>query len=41
MTNIKAINILENEIKCVKRANHCNRDCANCNLVLKDSKIIG
>lgn len=40
MTNIKAINILENEIKCVERANHCNRDCINCDLVLKDSEII-
>ena len=40
MTNIKAINILENEIKCVERANYCNRDCANCDLVLKDSEII-
>ena len=40
MTNIMAISILENEIKCVKRANQCNRDCANCDLILKDSEII-
>lgn len=40
MTNTEAINILENEIKCVERANHCDRNCANCNLILEDFDIL-
>lgn len=40
MTNTKAISILENKIKCVERANYCNRDCANCDLVLEDFEIL-
>ena len=40
MTNTKAISILENEIKCVERANRCDRNCANCDLVLEDFEIL-
>ena len=40
MTNTKAIDILENETKCVERANHCDRNCANCDLVLEDFEIL-
>lgn len=34
------INILENEIACVRRANYCTRQCEKCDLVLKDTEII-
>ena len=38
-----AITILENEKKCVNRANkndYCNRDCYNCELVKTDTEIL-
>ena len=43
MTNKEAIDILENEKKCVNRANkndECNRDCYNCELVKTDKEIL-
>lgn len=40
MNNTKIINILENELKCIKRANYCNRECTNCELVLEDTELI-
>lgn len=39
----QAIAILENEKKCVNRANkndYCNRDCYNCELVKTDTEIL-
>ena len=43
MTNEEAIAIIENEKKCVNRANkndYCNRDCYNCELVKTDAEIL-
>lgn len=40
MTKKQAIEIIENEIRCVQRANYCDRDCANCPLVRKDEDIL-
>ena len=43
MTREEAIAIIENEKKCVNRANkndHCNRDCYNCELVKTDTEIL-
>ena len=43
MTIDEAIAILENEKKCVNRANkndYCNRDCYNCELVKTDTEIL-
>lgn len=43
MTRDEAIAILENEKKCVNRANkndYCNRDCYNCELVKTDTEIL-
>ena len=41
MTNNEAIKIIENERKCVCRANVCNRHCYTCDLVMKDIDILG
>lgn len=35
-----AIEILENEIECVKSAESCDRDCGNCDLVKDADEII-
>jgi len=43
MTREEAIAIIENEMKCVNRANkndYCNRDCYNCELVKTDTEIL-
>lgn len=43
MTLEEAIAIIENEKKCVNRANkndYCNRDCYNCELVKTDIEIL-
>ena len=40
MNNIDAVKIIENERKCVCRANICNRHCNTCDLVMKDTDII-
>ena len=43
MTREEAIAIIENEKKCVNRANkndYCNRDCYNCELVKTDIEIL-
>ena len=43
MTREETIAILENEKKCVNRANkndYCNRDCYNCELVKTDTEIL-
>ena len=36
----KVRNLMEIETKCIKRANTCNRDCANCDLVQKDEDLL-
>lgn len=40
MTNERAIEIIQTEKKCVARANICDRDCANCHLVLPEEEIL-
>jgi len=40
MSNEETIKIIQNERNCVIRASTCNRDCANCDLVLDESKIL-
>lgn len=41
MTIEDVINVIEHEKECVKRnIRGCNRDCANCDLVLPDADII-
>ena len=40
MTNERAIEIIQTEKKCVDRANICDRDCANCHLVLPEEEIL-
>lgn len=40
MNELDAISILQNEHRCVIRANSCNRDCGNCELVRKDTEIL-
>ena len=40
MTDNEIIKIIENERKCVCRANTCNRHCYTCDLVMNDEDII-
>ena len=40
MTNKEAIKIIENEYACVLRAEDCDRDCANCDLVMDSDDIL-
>ena len=40
MTKERAIEIIQTEKKCVDRANICDRDCANCHLVLPEEDIL-
>jgi len=40
MTKERAIEIIQTEKKCVARANICDRDCANCHLVLPEEEIL-
>ena len=40
MTVKRVIEILNNEIECVKSANVCLRDCGNCYLVLPEDDIL-
>ena len=40
MNNTKIISILENELNCINRANYCDRECINCDLVLDDTELI-
>lgn len=40
MTNERAVEIIQTEKKCVARANICDRDCANCDLVLPEEDIL-
>lgn len=40
MTKERAIEIIQTEKKCVARANICDRDCANCHLVLPEEDIL-
>lgn len=36
----RAIELMEIEQKCIKRANTCNRDCTKCDLVQKDTDLL-
>lgn len=40
MKNARAIEVIQTEKKCVARANICDRDCANCHLVLPEEDIL-
>ena len=40
MTAERAIELLKIERECVKRADTCGRDCANCKLVQDDKELI-
>lgn len=40
MTIERSIELLKIERECVKRANTCGRDCANCKLVQDDKELI-
>ena len=40
MNNNDIINILENELECINRASHCNRNCDKCDLVMEDTELI-
>lgn len=40
MTLTEAADIINNEYKCVERANACDRDCAKCDLLRKDEDIL-
>lgn len=40
MTNERAVEIIQTEKKCVARANICDRDCANCHLVMPEEDIL-
>ena len=40
MTYDRAIEVILNEMECVKNANTCDRNCGNCNLVLPDIDIL-
>lgn len=36
----QVIEILKNEMECVRRANSCDRQCQNCDLVRDDTEIL-
>lgn len=40
MTKDKAIEILENEMKCVESSDTCGRDCLHCPLVREQSDVM-
>ena len=40
MTNERAVEILENEAACVRRAETCDRDCGKCDLVMPTEDIL-
>lgn len=40
MTKDEVIKILRNEETCVRAADNCGRDCANCHLVMDDKTIL-
>lgn len=40
MNEVEAINYMENEIKCIKRASRCDRDCARCELVKEEEPLL-
>lgn len=40
MTNERAVEIIQTEKKCVARANICDRDCANCHLMMPEEEIL-
>ena len=40
MTKKEAIEILENEMKCVETSDTCGRDCLHCSLVREQSDVM-
>lgn len=40
MDEVEAINYMENEIKCIKMASRCDRDCARCELVKEEEPLL-
>lgn len=40
MTFSQALDLMQIELECINRANQCNRDCYNCDLVQEDSDLI-
>lgn len=36
----EVINILLNEVECIKRGSTCNRDCLHCELVREDKELL-
>lgn len=40
MTENKAKEYMENEIRCIQRANYCDRDCAKCSLVKEEEPLL-
>lgn len=40
MTESEAKEYMENEVECIKRASHCDRDCLNCELVKEEEPLI-
>ena len=40
MTENEAKEYMENEVKCIKKASHCDRDCLNCELVKEEEPLI-
>ena len=40
MTENEAKEYMENEVECIKRASHCDRDCLNCELVKEEEPLI-
>ena len=40
MTENEAKEYMENEVECIKRASHCNRDCLKCELVKEEEPLI-
>lgn len=40
MSKQEAINIIKNEMECVRRGNSCDRNCGNCDLVKPEEDIL-
>lgn len=39
MTTQRTIELMETELRCIRRANTCDRDCGKCDLVQKDYEL--
>lgn len=40
MTENEAIEYMENEVRCIKQASHCDRDCLKCGLVKEEQPLL-